>query len=814
MKHIRGHNCSIKNIDTTCITFSPLSNDVIDSGIATSFLKESNDELPAKDCILKKNTQSSVQSDNLTKNVDNNNGLGEKETTSGIVQNLSNKKTTTEGGQNKSVCFQTKTSVLLSNPITTPAATSQAPARVYPLILPKSSNKPPILVHNNQKQTKDSPVGANKKAIKNVLLLCRPLLQTDSVKRDNQASSRKVSQSECKVIDDDVVIDEDTEKTYENQEEEEVDVENISENNLSSISDTKSNKSKSLDKSASLRRYCGECGNSCVNISKHLNGSNRPVNPKLTCEVCRLILPTRCSLKIHQRIHTKLPPYKCPDCGKELSCYDDLHAHVKFSCGHLAKSVRYMCMSCKTHFASAHQLGNHIMFTHSRDIYRCTLCPVAFFNKDSLNKHLATIHPNKQIEGIDYKQCSLCPKKLVPSDNFVSHVQDHTKNNSVLMYGYKCPQCLMVFANKMAFIIHQIKEKKGLEEEKDTIASTKSKSTLDTSRSEPQEANMLSDSNSDLEEEPVIVRKYIEPDDSFPAEKDPLSLDGWEHTQGHLVNEKREELCIVCKTNAVVILPGIDPNVQSLCCKQCVKPLDFVDSVSQSNKALVNCNNGIVRKFSNSTENGLDKTMKRKKTAPKVVQRSFSCDDVSSFKKVRRSNEQDLIESDLASHNSLDMIKMKKKNRKKQNRDKIPVCSKEQKHVQGQVVASKSPDELVCAKCKFVAETRETFLEHITVHRTDPNAFQCLECGLCFVVLPSLERHLQINHGIKDVNMYTKNNTSSLPEKIESFEEEEEEETDDNQCRVCHKMFDSNSSLEKHFRSHGMAFMNSLSKSP
>ncbi|KAJ9577401.1 hypothetical protein L9F63_006024 [Diploptera punctata] len=124
-----------------------------------------------------------------------------------------------------------------------------------------------------------------------------------------------------------------------------------------------------------------------------------------------------------------------------------------------------------------------------------------------------------------------------------------------------------------------------------------------------------------------------------------------------------------------------------------------------------------------------------------------------------------------------------------------------------------------CAKCPHAEDNVESFHKHIVTHRTDKNVIQCMECGLCFVVKPSFEKHLYISHRIKDVETYMlKNNCYNDVDvsKIEEITVNDEEleivkempkDLVENQCRVCREIFDTSFELNKHFRTHGMAFL-------
>ena len=134
---------------------------------------------------------------------------------------------------------------------------------------------------------------------------------------------------------------------------------------------------------------------------------------------------------------------------------------------------------------------------------------------------------------------------------------------------------------------------------------------------------------------------------------------------------------------------------------------------------------------------------------------------------------------------------------------------------------------------------------------------QCLECGLCFTILPALKRHLFMVHKIKDLAKYrsetgvdverddslNRDDITSLdrkgspfksqipngikasnlpsqlklPEKkprvtkgaLEKTPDKDEDPLVTLQCNVCYKSFEDSNTLRKHMRAHGMAFIRS-----
>jgi hypothetical protein len=83
-------------------------------------------------------------------------------------------------------------------------------------------------------------------------------------------------------------------------------------------------------------------------------------------------------------------------------------------------------------------------------------------------------------------------------------------------------------------------------------------------------------------------------------------------------------------------------------------------------------------------------------------------------------------------------IKRKKKSSQKAS-DKADKEGSSTPFSSGQIVpaiqhVSASGHKYECSKCQYADSSVESFCEHIKLHHADKNAFQCMECGMCFVV--------------------------------------------------------------------------------
>ncbi|KAK0175456.1 hypothetical protein PV327_009204 [Microctonus hyperodae] len=113
-----------------------------------------------------------------------------------------------------------------------------------------------------------------------------------------------------------------------------------------------------------------------------------------------------------------------------------------------------------------------------------------------------------------------------------------------------------------------------------------------------------------------------------------------------------------------------------------------------------------------------------------------------------------------------------------------------------------------CKKCDSLFKNANSLRDHVaSSHRIRGHFLICLECGENFVVAPSLQMHLKAFHGITDPITYMAQNTAYAPDMTDELEAQERI-AESNQCHVCMAVFEDKIALDKHFRVHGMAFLN------
>ncbi|KAG0429242.1 hypothetical protein HPB47_023829 [Ixodes persulcatus] len=112
-----------------------------------------------------------------------------------------------------------------------------------------------------------------------------------------------------------------------------------------------------------------------------------------------------------------------------------------------------------------------------------------------------------------------------------------------------------------------------------------------------------------------------------------------------------------------------------------------------------------------------------------------------------------------------------------------------------------------CAKCAFESDDPAVFRKHIATHRpVNHETFQCPECGLCYVVEPSLRKHLRGVHRIIESAAEDASSAAVAGNNAGGA-------CAGHRCSVCLATFDTERELKSHTRTHGMAFLKKVKAS-
>lgn len=478
---------------------------------------------------------------------------------------------------------------------------------------------------------------------------------------------------------------------------------------------------------------CSECkqkqNHSMVD---HFVGNNKPENESLKCVMCNYIAATQCSLSSHVRIHQKLAPHICPECGKDFPNSHQLNEHLDLVCFHLAKQVRFRCpgKKCGKLFAQIATFMAHFM-THLPCFNKCASCAGVYFTDDEFAQH-ANVHSNKQSAPLKVYKCSVCPEdnRILSQNELKQHVELHVSHKSHRVYAYVCRKCRTYIRSPLAYANHLLRCAKvnQNDEPDDRIRARYS-------------TNICFSCNTKFRYRIYTGHARLV---VCPNCRDIVGL-----TESERINK-----CVLCN----IAVEPTEKETHKLQCKY-GRPVVVINREDLSNPR-------ILTDYLNSSPKSEDSARKRRRRPPTLP-----------------------------------------------NKTKKPLLEESDLYLQvGEPVEFDGVYR--CKLCAYENNEREQFHSHIISHRDVSTAYQCMECGECFVVKPSLIKHLHYFHKISNTEEYFEENdcfdkgaVKELEENMKLAPGETKGPVEENQCRVCLMKFENDLELNKHFRVHGMAFL-------
>ncbi|KAJ8735569.1 hypothetical protein PYW07_007189 [Mythimna separata] len=473
-----------------------------------------------------------------------------------------------------------------------------------------------------------------------------------------------------------------------------------------------------------------------------------------SCPICLFALPSICAFKAHLRIHLRCPPYYCPECGLHLS-----NKNIQYPYNHdcegfkmMRATARLRCAAPNCRLFHPNDYKEH-MKLHMKKVYKCPYCVVACFNAGSMQDHLKS-HKSETKPLVFYK-CEMCPGKFVMQSRMEWHLKSHK-----IVCIFPCWPCGAIFKDVTVLLNH-------------FLAKHNPNNSLETALQEIMSENdtNIKDSNKTKRVYRVVKR----------------------------CDQCQRSFIYRCQYSEIHNLPNECPYKCSSTFG-CSTEMDVMPDKTKSNTHIT-CH---------ICKTNISQDWNEIKKHYAALHKSFKCMDAKivltriDINKYRtKSNTSGIRRT----------IDMKRRSRRRQNKSlKISVNVGNDRistHTKKSKIGNGTYNCNICG-CGDKYEQKQLLEKHLISHRDPCMAYQCMECGQCFVVKPSFSKHLLLEHNISDIEEYIKEkqcyNENALI-KYQSNGDISNEPLRENQCKVCREDFESPEDLAKHFRGHGMAFL-------
>ncbi|KAB5587102.1 hypothetical protein PHYPO_G00009050 [Pangasianodon hypophthalmus] len=533
----------------------------------------------------------------------------------------------------------------------------------------------------------------------------------------------------------------------------------------------------------SFDNWCPECKNSFGSKEKlaaHFQESD-PGGIDTCCMQCSPPMPlwNACSAAAHQRLHQKLHPLVCPECG--LVCLaHGLNTHVRRACLHYTRQLGYRCPCCQLVFGGVNSLNavkNHMHTAHSEVFHKCPSCPMAFKSASSADTHCSTQHPQlseKTKQSKEIYKCVMCRTVFTQKALLNVHFDTHLVTQKVNVF--KCPDCHKLFTQRMSLLEHV----KASHRKSAAYLTQKGSVKMESSDGE----EWRKEEDEDGEGYPGEKERSTAPNfQSWSCSECQMNYTDKESYITHMAKQHRKELkrfpCTLCEGS-------------------------FSSSSSLRRHFRVK-HKGVKRSFYCQLCTGSKKSFSSKLVLEKHMQIHHGGQRAANSQRQVSSRFTDAADSSSEQDGALTTATAEENN----NTDHFSLARKSR----GGSAQEQDTEAFRCMPCGFVSEDKEEFLRHIQSHRGEGDkGVQCQQCGACFASGSSLARHRFITHRVRDGDgdERRENTFHDAAEGAESPGSPTLAEEGDGKlsCKVCGRHFSKAADLNTHFRTHGMAFIN------
>ncbi|OWF39115.1 uncharacterized protein LOC110465461 [Mizuhopecten yessoensis] len=184
---------------------------------------------------------------------------------------------------------------------------------------------------------------------------------------------------------------------------------------------------------------CKVCNRKFSQVGNFHNHMKLHSTKVCVCGICKVEFLDSYELQRHMRkTHTGDMPYKCEQCDREFSQYNNLRRHLRV---HNGKS--YKCHICGRTFNEVFYLEMHIGSHTGERTYSCGVCSLSFSDNAELQRHVQT-HSAAELHT-----CEVCGKSFSKA----CVLRQHKKMHSGLR-PFKCDICDKAFIHRHHLKIH------------------------------------------------------------------------------------------------------------------------------------------------------------------------------------------------------------------------------------------------------------------------------------------------------------------------------------------------------------------------
>ena len=138
-----------------------------------------------------------------------------------------------------------------------------------------------------------------------------------------------------------------------------------------------------------IKRCCDKNFKTKQGLTRHIDKHDGVNNYFGKCEICGKTFISKNGHDQHKSVHSSDRSFKCKQCLKAFKTKGSLYSHMK-----IHGERKYKCQECGSKFYLKAKLDRHFRNVHMKPeyLFGCNICSKHFQDKDTLRKHIQTVH--------------------------------------------------------------------------------------------------------------------------------------------------------------------------------------------------------------------------------------------------------------------------------------------------------------------------------------------------------------------------------------------------------------------------------------